>query len=47
MEIPVRKILMGWPLEKAVSRDAMSNPDSIDFFVEFARTSTDYTLQAT
>jgi acetoacetyl-CoA synthetase len=47
MEVPVRKILMGWPVDKAVSRDAMSNPESIDFFVEFARSSTDYTLQAT
>ena len=47
MEVPVRKILMGWPIEKAVSRDAMTNPDSIDYFVEFAATSTDYTLNAT
>jgi acetoacetyl-CoA synthetase len=47
MEVPVRKILMGWSVDKAVSRDAMSNPASIDFFVEFARSSTDYTLRAT
>jgi acetoacetyl-CoA synthetase len=47
MEVPVRKILMGWPIDKAVSRDAMTNPDSIDYFVEFASTSTDYTLNAT
>ena len=44
MEVPVRKILMGWPVDKAVSRDAMANPESIDFFIEFARTSEDYTL---
>ncbi|WP_232661974.1 acetoacetate--CoA ligase [Pseudonocardia sp. TRM90224] len=43
MEVPVRKILMGWPAEKAASRDAMSNPESIDYFVAFAATSTDYT----
>ena len=42
MEIPVRKILLGVPLEKAASRDAMANPDTIDHFVEFARTSQDY-----
>src|SRR5579872_305989 len=42
MEVPVRKILMGWPLAKAASRDAMANPDSIDYFVEFARQETDY-----
>jgi acetoacetyl-CoA synthetase len=46
MEVPVRKILMGWPVDEAVNRDAMSNPESIDFFVDFARTSTDYTLRA-
>lgn len=42
MEIPVRKILLGWPLEKAASRDAMSNPASIDWFVDFAANSADY-----
>ncbi len=42
MEVPVRKILMGWPLEKAASRDAMVNPSAIDTFVRFAQESTDY-----
>ena len=42
MEVPVRKILMGWPLEKAASRDAMANPEAIDYFIEFARQATDY-----
>ncbi|UGX88393.1 acetoacetate--CoA ligase [Phyllobacterium meliloti] len=42
MEVPVRKILMGWPMEKAASRDAMSNPEAIDYFVKFAADSTDY-----
>lgn len=42
MEIPVRKLLLGLPVEKAASRDAMTNPDSLDYFIEFARTSTDY-----
>ena len=36
MEVPVRKLLMGWPLDKAASRDAMMNPTAIDFFVDFA-----------
>ncbi len=36
MEVPVRKLLMGWPLEKAASRDAMMNPDSLEWFVDFA-----------
>jgi acetoacetyl-CoA synthetase len=42
MEVPVRKILMGWPLEKAASRDAMANPEAIDYFVRFAQESIDY-----
>jgi acetoacetyl-CoA synthetase len=31
MEVPVRRILMGVPVEKAVNRAAMSNVDSLDF----------------
>ena len=42
MEVPVRKILMGWPPEKSASRDAMKNPESIDYFVRFAQESIDY-----
>ncbi|WP_022975490.1 acetoacetate--CoA ligase [Nevskia ramosa] len=42
MEVPVRKLLMGWPLEKAASRDAMMNPAAIDWFVDFANTTSDY-----
>lgn len=37
MEVPVKKLLMGLPIEKAVSRDAMKNPHALDYFVEFAR----------
>ncbi|PPE74356.1 acetoacetate--CoA ligase [Solimonas fluminis] len=47
MEVPVRKLLMGWPLEKAASRDAMMNPESIDWFVKFAQESTDYDWRGT
>ncbi len=36
LEVPVRKILMGWPLAKAASRDAMANPAAIDWYVQFA-----------
>lgn len=46
MEVPVRKLLLGWPLEKAASRDAMSNPDAIDYFVRFAQESKDYDWRA-
>lgn len=34
MEIPVRKILLGVPVEKAASVDAMSNPESIEYFIQ-------------
>lgn len=46
MEVPVRKILMGWAPEKAASRDAMMNPDAIDWFVRFAQESIDYQWRA-
>ncbi len=36
MEVPVRKLLMGWPLEKAASRDAMMAPDAINEFVRLS-----------
>jgi acetoacetyl-CoA synthetase len=37
LEVPVRKILAGIPVEKAVNVDSMSNPKSIDYFVKFAK----------
>jgi acetoacetyl-CoA synthetase len=36
METPVKKLLMGVPIEKAVSKDAMKNPDALAYFIEFA-----------
>jgi acetoacetyl-CoA synthetase len=36
LEVPVKKILLGQPAEKACNRSAMSNPQSIDWFVAFA-----------
>jgi len=46
MEVPVRKILLGVPLERAANRNAMANPDSLDFFVNYAKTQKDYSLAA-
>jgi acetoacetyl-CoA synthetase len=37
MEVPVKKILLGHPPEKAVNRDSMGNPTSMDWFIAFAR----------
>lgn len=36
METPVKKILMGYPEEKAYTKDAMRNPESMAYFVKFA-----------
>ncbi len=36
LEVPVKKLFMGIPVEKAISTDAMANPRSLDYFVEFA-----------
>jgi acetoacetyl-CoA synthetase len=38
LEIPVRRILLGHPVEKAANLGAMRNPESIKFFVELAQT---------
>ncbi|HEX5376546.1 MAG TPA: acetoacetate--CoA ligase [Solirubrobacterales bacterium] len=36
LEVPVKRILMGTPPEKAASRDSLANPAALDWFVEFA-----------
>ena len=35
-ELPIKKLLLGQPLEKVVNRDAMANPASLDWYVAFA-----------
>ncbi|MED4905677.1 acetoacetate--CoA ligase [Parageobacillus thermoglucosidasius] len=36
MEIPIRKLLLGFPLEKAVNLGSMANPESLEFFMELS-----------
>jgi acetoacetyl-CoA synthetase len=36
MEVPVRKLLLGAPVDKVASPDAMADPSSLDFFVRLA-----------
>ncbi len=36
-ELPIKKLLLGQPLEKVLNRDAMANPQCLDWYVEFAR----------
>jgi acetoacetyl-CoA synthetase len=38
LEVPVKKLLMGIPLERAANPGAMSNPQAIEYFAEFAST---------
>jgi acetoacetyl-CoA synthetase len=42
MEVPVRRILMGVAPEQAANKDAMANPESLEWFVNYARTQQDY-----
>jgi acetoacetyl-CoA synthetase len=42
MEVPVRKLLLGVPAEKAANRDSMAKPEALDYFIEFAREQRDY-----
>ena len=36
-ELPIKKLLLGQPLEKVVNRDAMANPGCLDWYVAFAQ----------
>ncbi|HUR88928.1 MAG TPA: acetoacetate--CoA ligase [Ramlibacter sp.] len=36
-ELPVKKLLLGQPMDKVVNQDAMANPASLDWFVQLAR----------
>jgi acetoacetyl-CoA synthetase len=44
MEVPVRKLLLGVPPEKAANVNAMANPDSLEEFASYARTQQDYSV---
>lgn len=44
MEVPVRRILMGVAPERAANREAVANPQALDYFVEYARRQSDYSL---
>lgn len=42
MEVPVRRILLGVPAERAANRSAMADPAALDWFVRYAATQRDY-----
>lgn len=37
MELPIKKLLLGMPLEKVANADAMSNPHSLQYFIALAQ----------
>ena len=36
LEVPVKRLLMGAPVEQVASRDSLANPKALDWFAEFA-----------
>jgi acetoacetyl-CoA synthetase len=36
LEVPVKRVLMGEPPEKAASRESLANPEAFDWFVQYA-----------
>ena len=36
LEVPIKKLFLGTPLEKAISTGALNNPQALQFFIEFA-----------
>ena len=37
LEVPIRKILLGQPIEKVVNRGSVANPDSLNYFIELSK----------
>jgi acetoacetyl-CoA synthetase len=37
LEVPVKKVLMGMPVKTSVNLDSMSNPKSMDYFIELGK----------
>jgi len=42
LEVPVRRILLGTPVDRAVSREGLADPAALDGFVAYAATQRDY-----
>jgi len=36
-ELPIKKLMLGQPLEKVVNKDAMANPDCLDWYMALAK----------
>ncbi len=35
-ELPIKKLLLGHPIEKVINKDAMANPGCLGWYLEFA-----------
>ena len=35
-ELPIKKLLLGQPVEKVINKDAMANPGCLEWYLEFA-----------
>jgi len=38
LEVPVKRVLMGEPVERVASRGSLANPEALDWFVSFVET---------
>ena len=36
-ELPIKKLMLGQPLEKVLNKDAMANPGCLDWYVALAK----------
>jgi acetoacetyl-CoA synthetase len=36
-ELPIKKLLLGHPIEKVVNKDAMANPACLEWYLNFAQ----------
>jgi len=36
-ELPIKRLLLGHPIEKVINRDAMANPGCLDWYLDFAK----------
>ncbi len=36
-ELPIKKLMLGQPVEKVLNRDAMANPACLDWYIDLAK----------
>jgi acetoacetyl-CoA synthetase len=36
LEVPIKRILLGEPMERVLNVGSVANPEALDFFVQFA-----------